>query len=81
MKILALLFLAGCSHTEITSKWVTLKTQANIKNFTASASGFHFDDLNHSVPTLAGGKAISNGATAFGTAATGLATGLLAHGL
>lgn len=73
---------AGCSATSLSSKDFTMRTQGNIKGFDRKPDGsIHIDELNHSTPTLAGGKAISSGATAFGSAATGLAAGLFTHGL
>jgi len=76
----ALLF-SGCAQTSITTKYFTMRTQSNLKNFTATETTFHFDEMNHSTPTLAGGRAFSNGTATFGSAATGLAAGLLSHGL
>lgn len=82
MKLLLCLLLMGCSYTKIDSPKFKMRTQANMKVVDVKADGsFRIEDMNHSTPTLAGGKAISNGATAFGTAATGLATGLLSRGL
>ncbi len=58
----------GCSHTTITTPYFTMRSQANIKGLTVTKTSFHLDDLNHSTPTLAGGKAIGGGATAVGGA-------------
>ncbi len=76
--LLCFLCLTGCASTSIRSKNFTIKTQANIALLDVKANGaFRIEGLNHSTPTLAGGKAIGGGATAFGSALTGLATALL----
>jgi hypothetical protein len=79
----ALLFsLTGCAQTSIQAKNFTMKTQANMAVCDVKSDGsFRIEGLNHSTPTLAGGKAFSNGTATFGSAATGLAAGLLSHGL
>lgn len=78
MRLLLCLLLAGCAATRIDSPKFKMRTQANMKVVDVKPDGsFRIEDLNHSTPTLAGGKAISNGAAAFGTAAAGLATALI----
>lgn len=81
MKYLFLtLLLSACAQTSITSKNLTMKTQADIKKMVVNADGsWSVEEMNHSVPTVAGGNAISKGANAFGTAATGFATATFFH--
>ncbi len=80
MKLLILLsLLTGCASTQIITKDFTLRTQANVKGLVVNPGGFSIASLDHSGPTLAGGKAISSGTAAFGTALTGLGTALLVH--
>lgn len=79
MKLLLCLLLTGCAQTSVTTKYFTMRTQANMRNFTATETTFHVDEINHSTPTLAGGKAIGGASTAIGSAAAGLGTVLLAH--
>lgn len=70
MKLLFLaLLLTGCAHTTITSKNLSMTTQADIQGMDVKADGsWHIDVMNHSTPTKAGGTAIAGGAAAFGTA-------------
>ncbi len=76
--LLAALMFTGCASTTITSKNFTIRTQANIAVVDVKADGsFRIEGLNHSAATLAGGRAIGGGATAFGSALTGLATALI----
>lgn len=78
--VLFAVMLAGCSHTTFYDRGQPIvKTQANIRGFDYKTPtlAIHVDEINHSTPTLAGGKAIGGAATAFGSAATGLATALI----
>lgn len=72
------LLLTACAETRIktkTSKGATNEAtfQGDMTNTTYTVSadgaiGWHADSVNHSGPTVAGGKAIAGGAASFGTA-------------
>lgn len=83
MKPVAILLaglLTGCAYTELrdpnTGKRV-FKTQADAKNVTYrnGSTYFHAEELNHSTPTLAQGKAASDKIGAAASAATALGIG------
>lgn len=81
MKYLFLLLLTSCASTVIYKDGLpVMRTQADATNinFTSGDVTFHADTLNHSRPTVAGGKAVSGVLGAGGAAVTAVATGIKA---
>lgn len=81
MPLVIALALCGCASTTIYHNGKpAFKTQADAKNLTYSSGGtyFHADELNHSVPTTAGGissaKIIQSAGTASGALGAAIAT-------
>lgn len=70
MKILlTLLLCGGCAQTTITSRLMTLKTQGNIEGVNVQANGaWSITKIDNAAGTIAGGRAVGYGATAFGSA-------------
>lgn len=83
LAIVFCLLFTGCAYTELrdpsTGKRV-FKTQADATNVTISGPNgiyFHADNLNHSNPTLAQGKAASDKIGAYGSAAAAIGVSAL----
>lgn len=77
-----LLVFASCAETTIydrTTGRQVAKIQGDAENvsFADGSTSFHADSLIHSTPTLAGGKAFSNGVASVGIAAMGIGAATL----
>lgn len=77
------IFLAGCQTTVYRNGKPVFRTQADATNVTYIGNGvsFHADTLNHSVPTLAGGRAFAHGVSSVGVAASGIGAAFGGGGL
>lgn len=84
VSILAILSV-GCTETSLFDahsgkRIVRIQADASNVSYTGNGVSFHADTLNHSAPTLAGGRAFSNGVSSVGVAAVGIGSTLLPAG-
>ena len=84
LECIALIALTGCAATTLYSGGKPIiRIQSNATNISYTGNGvtFHADTLDNSGPTIAGGQAFAQGASAVGSAATGVIVGLGSSGI